>query len=61
MRSMQKRRTETADTVAMAAVAAAFEQNDGALFVLSTRDNTSSLLSKYRPDAPIIFGVYLVT
>ncbi|GJJ08864.1 hypothetical protein Clacol_003084 [Clathrus columnatus] len=54
LRNLQKRPTETVETVAMAAVAAAFEQNAGALLVLSTSGNTARLLSKYRPDVPII-------
>lgn len=54
LRNLQKRPTETVETVAMAAVAAAFEQNAGALLVLSTSGNTSRLLSKYRPEVPII-------
>jgi len=54
LRNLQRRPTETAETVSMAAVAAAFEQNAGALLVLSTSGNTARLLSKYRPDVPII-------
>ncbi|KIJ40159.1 hypothetical protein M422DRAFT_230321 [Sphaerobolus stellatus SS14] len=54
IRNMQKRPTETAETVALAAVAAAFEQNASALLVLSTSGNTARLLSKYRPNVPII-------
>jgi len=56
LRNLQQRPTETAETVSMAAVAAAFEQNAGALLVLSTSGNTARLLSKYRPDVPIICG-----
>jgi len=56
IRNIQVRPTETPETVAMAAVAAAFEQNAGALLVLSTSGNTARLLSKYRPDVPIICG-----
>lgn len=58
LRNLQRRPTETVETVAMAAVAAAFEQNAGALLVLSTSGNTARLLSKYRPDVPIICGKY---
>ncbi|KAF8507583.1 pyruvate kinase [Hysterangium stoloniferum] len=54
LRNIQVRPTETAETVSMAAVAAAFEQNASALLVLSTSGNTARLLSKYRPDVPII-------
>lgn len=56
VKNLQARPTETTETVAMAAVAAAFEQNAGALLVLSTSGNTARLLSKYRPDVPIICG-----
>ncbi|EJD03885.1 pyruvate kinase [Fomitiporia mediterranea MF3/22] len=54
LRNSQKRPTETAETVAMAAVAAAAEQNAGAILVLSTSGNTARLISKYRPSVPII-------
>lgn len=40
----------------MAAVAAALEQNAGAILVLSTSGNTARLISKYRPSVPIITG-----
>lgn len=60
LRNLQQRPTETAETVSMAAVAAAFEQNAGALLVLSTSGNTARLLSKYRPDVPIICGMSMV-
>ncbi|CAO3613732.1 unnamed protein product [Cunninghamella echinulata] len=46
--------TETTETVAVAAVSAAHEQKAGAIIVLSTSGNTARLLSKYRPEAPII-------
>ncbi|ORX45121.1 pyruvate kinase [Hesseltinella vesiculosa] len=46
--------TETTETVACAAVSAALEQKAGAIIVLSTSGNTARLLSKYRPEAPII-------
>ena len=48
--------TETAETVAMAAVAAASEQSASAILVLSTSGNTARLISKYRPAVPIITG-----
>ncbi|KAH7928522.1 pyruvate kinase [Leucogyrophana mollusca] len=54
LRAIQPRPTETAETVAIAAVAAASEQNASAILVLSTSGNTARLLSKYRPRVPII-------
>lgn len=46
--------TETAETIAVAAVAAAQEQGASAILVLSTSGNTARLISKYRPRVPII-------
>ncbi|KAI8149788.1 pyruvate kinase [Fennellomyces sp. T-0311] len=46
--------TETPETVACAAVSAAHEQRAGAIIVLSTSGNSARLVSKYRPQAPII-------
>jgi pyruvate kinase len=54
IRSVQPRPTETAETVAIAAVAAASEQGASAIIVLSTSGNTARLISKYRPAVPII-------
>ncbi|THG99902.1 hypothetical protein EW026_g2540 [Hermanssonia centrifuga] len=54
LRSTTPRPTETAETVAIAAVAAAAEQNASAILVLSTSGNTARLISKYRPQVPII-------
>ncbi|KAJ7596901.1 pyruvate kinase [Mycena floridula] len=54
LKAVQPRPTETAETVAIAAVAAASEQNASAILVLSTSGNTARLLSKYRPRVPII-------
>lgn len=54
IRAIQNRPTETAETVAIASVAAASEQNASALLVLSTSGNTARLISKYRPRVPII-------
>ena len=51
--------TETAETIALAAVAASLEQKAGAIIVLSTSGNTARLISKYRPEAPIITGKFL--
>jgi pyruvate kinase len=57
LRSLQPRPTETAETVAIAAVAAAAEQNASAVLVLSTSGNTARLISKYRPSVPILTGM----
>lgn len=58
LRGIQPRPTETVETVAIAAVAAASEQNASAIIVLSTSGNTGRLISKYRPRVPIITGEY---
>jgi len=52
--AIQPRPTQTAETVAIAAVGAASEQNASAILVLSTSGNTARLISKYRPKIPII-------
>lgn len=57
LRAIQPRPTETVETVAIAAVAAASEQNASAILVLSTSGNTARLVSKYRPQIPIITGM----
>ncbi|KAI6008275.1 pyruvate kinase [Pisolithus orientalis] len=54
LKSVQPLPTDTAETVAIAAVAAASEQKASAIVVLSTSGNTARLVSKYRPVAPII-------
>jgi len=54
IRNLTRRATETTETVALAAVAAANEQNASAIVVLSTSGNTARLVSKYRPQVPII-------
>lgn len=54
LRNIAPRPTETVETVALAAVAAAAEQNASAILVLSTSGNTARLISKYRPSVPII-------
>ena len=51
--------TDTVETVAIAAVAAAAEQGACAIVVLSTSGNTARLVAKYRPKVPIITGGYL--
>lgn len=54
LRSLTPLPTETTETVACAAVAAAHEQGCGAIIVLSQSGNSARLISKYRPHAPII-------
>lgn len=54
LRSLTALPTETTETVACAAVAAAHEQNAGCIIVLSKSGNSARLISKYRPRAPII-------
>lgn len=61
LRRATSRPTQTVETVAMAAVGAAQEQNAGAILVLSTSGNTARLISKFRPNAPIITGMYTLT
>lgn len=59
IRALQPRPTPTGETVALAAVAAASENGASAILVLSTSGNTARLISKYRPDVPIITGTFL--
>lgn len=54
LRSLTALPTETTETVACAAVAAAHEQNAGCIIVLTTSGNSARLIAKYRPHAPII-------
>jgi len=54
LRKLTKRPTDTVETVALAAVNAAAENNSKAIVVLSTSATTARLVSKYRPDLPII-------
>ncbi|KDE06394.1 pyruvate kinase [Microbotryum lychnidis-dioicae p1A1 Lamole] len=54
IRNLAFRPTATSETVAMSAVAAALEQNAGAILVMSTSGNTARLISKYRPPCPVI-------
>jgi pyruvate kinase len=56
LRNIVPRPTDTVETVAIAAVAAAAEQRASAIIVLSTSGNTARLISKYRPNVPIITG-----
>ncbi|ORY31261.1 pyruvate kinase [Naematelia encephala] len=54
LRQLTPRPTETAETLAMSAVAAAIEQDAGAIIVLSTSGVSARLLSKFRPQCPIV-------
>ncbi|KAK4047411.1 Pyruvate kinase [Microbotryomycetes sp. JL201] len=54
LRALATRPTSTSETVAMSAVAAAIEQNAGAIIVMSTSGNTARLVSKYHPPCPIV-------
>lgn len=54
LRKLTKRPTDTVETVALAAVNASAENNAKAIVVLSTSATTARLVSKYRPDLPII-------
>ena len=57
LRATTSRPTDTIETVAMAAVGAAIEQGAGAILVLSTSGNTARLISKFRPNVPIVTGM----
>jgi pyruvate kinase len=46
--------TETGETIAQAAVSAAFSQNASAIICLTTTGRTAFQLSKYRPHCPVI-------
>lgn len=56
LRTLTPLPTDTVETVAIAAVAAAAEQGACAIVVLSTSGNTARLVAKYRPKVPIITG-----
>lgn len=57
LRNLTPLPTDTVETVAIAAVAAATEQGACAIVVLSTSGNTARLVAKYRPQVPIITGM----
>jgi pyruvate kinase len=59
LRQLTPRPTETAETLAMSAVAASIEQSAGAIIVLSTSGISARFLSKFRPQCPIICGMSL--
>ncbi|ODQ67474.1 pyruvate kinase [Nadsonia fulvescens var. elongata DSM 6958] len=54
LRSLVSRPTETVETIAISTVSAAFEQQAGAILVLSTSGTTARLVAKYRPYCPIL-------
>ncbi|KAM9900215.1 hypothetical protein OXX69_009165, partial [Metschnikowia pulcherrima] len=54
LRSLVVRPTDTTETCAIAAVSAAYEQNAKAIVVLSTSGKTCRLVSKYKPNVPIM-------
>lgn len=54
LRSLAPRPTETGETIAISAVSASFEQQAKAIIVLSISGSTARLLSKYRPNCPIL-------
>lgn len=54
LRSLAPRPTETGETIAIAAVSASFEQQARAIIVLSISGSTARLVSKYRPNCPIL-------
>ena len=54
LRALAIRPTSTPETLALSAVAAAMEQNAGAIIVLSTSGDSARYISKYRPQCPII-------
>jgi pyruvate kinase len=60
LRQLTPRPTETAETLAMSAVAASIEQSAGAIIVLSTSGISARFLSKFRPQCPIICGTSLL-
>ncbi|KAJ3369019.1 Pyruvate kinase [Allomyces arbusculus] len=54
VRALTKKPVSTTESVACAAVMATQEQPIAAIFVLTTSGNSARLLSKYRPQVPII-------
>ncbi|EGW33187.1 uncharacterized protein SPAPADRAFT_60512 [Spathaspora passalidarum NRRL Y-27907] len=54
LRSLAKKPTPTTETCAVAAVSAAYEQDAKAIVVLSTTGLSARLVSKYKPDVPIL-------
>ncbi|KAI5951657.1 PYK1 [Candida jiufengensis] len=54
LRSLAKKPTPTTETCAVAAVSATYEQDAKAIVVLSTSGLSARLVSKYKPDVPIL-------
>lgn len=54
IRSLAIKPTSTTETCAIAAVSASYEQDAKAIVVLSTSGTTSRLVSKYKPNVPIM-------
>ncbi|KAG7193910.1 Pyruvate kinase [Scheffersomyces spartinae] len=54
IRALIPRPTPTSETCAMAAVSASYEQGAGAIVVLSTSGDTARLVSKYKPQVPVL-------
>ncbi|WFD43110.1 pyruvate kinase [Malassezia psittaci] len=54
MRSLTRVPTNTQETIALVAVSASLEQRAGAILLMSTSGNTARLVSKYRPQCPIL-------
>lgn len=54
MRKLERKLPSTIETVALASVSASLEQRAGAILLLSTTGNTARLVSKYRPECPIL-------
>ncbi|KAL7269071.1 Pyruvate kinase [Rhizina undulata] len=54
LRGLTPRPTQTSETCAIAAVSASLEQKASAIVVLSTSGSTARLVSKYRPNCPVL-------
>ncbi|KAJ1651440.1 Pyruvate kinase [Dispira simplex] len=54
IRSLSARPTDTPEATAISAVSASMDQNAAAIVVLTTSGNSARLVSKYRPQRPII-------
>lgn len=58
MRGLTRVPTSTSETIALVAVSASLEQRAGAILLMSTSGQTARLVSKYRPQCPILMGTY---
>lgn len=58
MRGLTRVPTSTSETIALVAVSASLEQRAGAILLMSTSGQTARLVSKYRPQCPILMGMY---